>query len=164
MGKVVKVCTKLLEAISAAVLLVLTLMVFLNVMLRYTFNSGIVVTEELGRYFLVWILFVGSILAAGNNSHVRVDLFLNMLPRLPRAWVDVVCDLIMIYCCWLIVDGGWAQTILNSRNYLSVSGIPESSLYVSAFLAGVCIGAIILVRMIGKLILIFRAEPAQAEG
>ncbi|MDR3077497.1 MAG: TRAP transporter small permease subunit, partial [Planctomycetota bacterium] len=73
MGKVVKVCTKLLEAISAAVLLVLTLMVFLNVMLRYTFNSGIVVTEELGRYFLVWIRVVGSVLAAGTNSHVRGD-------------------------------------------------------------------------------------------
>ena len=145
-------------------LLALTLMVFLNVALRYTLNSGIVVTEELGRYFLVWLLFIGSILAAGDNAHVRVDLFFNMLPRLPRAWVDAACDLIMIYCCWLIVDGGWAQTILNSRNYMSVSGLPESSLYVSSFLAGVCIGAILLTRLVLKLIVIFRAEPARAEG
>jgi TRAP-type C4-dicarboxylate transport system permease small subunit len=117
------------------------------VVLRYFFNSSITVTEELGRYLMIWLLFIGAILAAGNDTHVRVDMFIRMLPRLPRIWVNIVCDLIMIFCCWLIVVGGWRQTVLNVNNILPVSGLPESYIYVSCFLAGVFIGLILLVRL-----------------
>ncbi len=147
----VKGCTHILEAAGAAVLFVLTIMVFLNVVLRYCFSSGIMVTEELGRYFLVWLVFAGAILAAGTDSHVRVDLFLNKLPRLPKAYVEIACDIIMIYCCWLITDGGWAQTKLNVNNYLAISNLPESWLYGSGFLAGLLIGLILLFRLVGRI-------------
>lgn len=157
------VCTHILEALAAALLFVLTFMVFLNVVLRYFFNSGITVTEELGRYFLVWLVFAGAILAAGSNSHVRVDLFIRKLPRLPRAWLDIVCDLIMIYCCWLIVQGGWQQTILNTSNYLAVSGLPESWLYGSGFLAGLLIGIILLVRMVARVLSLGQPDVKKAE-
>ncbi|MDR1535324.1 MAG: TRAP transporter small permease subunit, partial [Planctomycetota bacterium] len=68
MGSLVKICGKLLEAFGALALLVLTVMVFLNVVLRYFFNSSITVTEELGRYLMIWLLFIGAILAAGNDT------------------------------------------------------------------------------------------------
>jgi TRAP-type C4-dicarboxylate transport system permease small subunit len=152
MQALVKICTRFLEALSAAILFVLTLMVFLNVVLRYGFNSGITVTEELGRFLLVWLVFAGAILAAGNDTHVRVDLFVRKFPRLPRFWIDVICDVIMIYCCWLIVHGGWKQTLLNVHNYLSVSGVPESWLYGSGFVGGVLIGAILVARLVARLI------------
>ena len=167
MRAIVKVCTRILEAVGAAVLFVLTMMVFLNVVLRYGFNSGIMVTEELGRYFLVWLVFAGAILAAGAESHVRVDLFLNKIPRLPKAYVEIFCDLVMIYCCWLITTGGWAQTKLNVHNYLAVSGLPESWLYGSGFLAGLFIGIILLFRLAGRIASLGKpvAEPEnKSEG
>lgn len=164
MRTLVKICTKILEALSAAILLVLTLMVFINVVLRYGFNSGITVTEEMGRFLLVWLVFAGAILAAGADSHVRVDLFIRKLPRLPRFWVEVVCDLIMIYCCWLIVDGGWKQTILNTRNYLPVSGVAESWMYGSGFVGGLIIGLILVVRLAARLTTFRRPVAEKAEG
>ncbi|MDR1519729.1 MAG: TRAP transporter small permease [Planctomycetota bacterium] len=168
MGRLIKVCTKLLEAFGALALLVLTLMVFFNVVLRYGFNSSITVTEELGRYLMVWLLFVGAILAAGIDAHVRVDMFVGKLPRLPRVWVNIVCDLIMLYCCWLIVVGGYDQTILNRKNFLPVSGLPESLIYGSCLLAGILIGLILLARLAGRIASLGRPEPAaqanQTEG
>jgi TRAP-type C4-dicarboxylate transport system permease small subunit len=152
MQTLVKICTRILEALSAAILFVLTLMVFLNVVLRYGFNSGLTITEELGRFMLVWLVFAGAILAAGHDAHVRVDLFVRKIPRLPRLWIDVICDIIMIYCCWLIVYGGWKQTILNVHNYLAVSGVPESWLYGSGCIGGALIGAILVVRLVGRLV------------
>ncbi|MCL2000384.1 MAG: TRAP transporter small permease [Planctomycetes bacterium] len=148
---IVKVSTRILEAAGATILFVLTMMVFLNVVLRYGFNSGIMVTEELGRFFLVWLVFAGAILAAGADSHVRVDLFLNKLPRLPKAYVEIACDIIMIYCCWLITAGGWALTKLNVHNYMAVSGVPESWLYGSGFLCGLLIGIVLLFRLVGRI-------------
>jgi TRAP-type C4-dicarboxylate transport system permease small subunit len=161
MQTLVRICTRILEALSAAILFVLTLMVFLNVVLRYGFNSGITVTEELGRFLLVWLVFAGAILAAGSDAHVRVDLFVRKFPRLPRFWIEVICDVTMIYCCWLIVQGGWEQTVLNVHNYLSVSGVPESWMYGSGFVGGVLIGAILVVRLAAR-VASFR-RPAAGE-
>jgi TRAP-type C4-dicarboxylate transport system permease small subunit len=160
MQTVAAICTRLLEASSAAILFVLTMMTFVNVILRKCFNSGITVTEELGRYFLVWLLFTGAILAAGNRAHVKVDMFVSNLPRLPRVWVEIVCDGIMLYCCWLITSGGWALTLLNTENYMSVSGIPESTLYFSSVLSGIGMGAILAVRLIARLTMIGREDAA----
>jgi TRAP-type C4-dicarboxylate transport system permease small subunit len=151
MDAIIKICTRVLEGFSALVLFVLTIMTFLNVVLRKVFNSGITVTEEMGRYFLVWLLFTGAILAAGNSAHVRVDLFVGKLPRLPKAWVEILCDVIMIYCCWLITSGGWALTLLNRENYMSVSGIPESTLYFASVLSGLGMGVVLVIRLIGRL-------------
>jgi TRAP-type C4-dicarboxylate transport system permease small subunit len=89
-------------------------------------------------------------------------MFVRKLPRLPQIWVNVVCDLIMIYCCWLIVLGGYDQTILNRRNYLSVSGLPESLVYGSCFWAGVFIGLIVLVRLIGRLASLGQPDGGEA--
>ncbi len=160
MKNLVKVCTTVIEAASSLILLVLTFMVFINVVLRYAFNSGITVTEELGRYLFVWVVFAGAVLAAGANSHVRVDLFIRKLKPLPRALVDTLCDAIMIYCCYLIVVGGWAQTWLNMNNRLAVSNLPVGWLYLSGMLAGFCIGLILIVRVIAR----FASLNAEAKG
>ncbi len=150
MKKLVHYCTKGLEAFAALLLITLTLMVFLNVVLRYGFNSGITVTEELGRYLFVWLVFAGAILAAGSDSHVRVDLFVRKLPPIGQQIAATLCDLIMIYCCYLIAGGGWERTLRNMKTYLAVSGLPQGWLYLSGTLAGVVISLILIVRIIAR--------------
>ena len=152
MTKVIHYCTKGLEAFAGLLLFTLTVMIFLNVVLRYGFNSGITVTEELGRYLFVWLVFSGAILAAGTDSHVRVDMFVRKLPQLPRKYVAIVCDLIMLACCIMISIGGWERTMRGMTNYLAVSGLPQGWLYLSGTLAGVIIGIILIVRIITRLL------------
>jgi len=50
-----------IDALLATLLLAMVLMVFGNVVLRYAFNSGIVVSEELSRFCFVWLTFIGAI-------------------------------------------------------------------------------------------------------
>lgn len=161
MKTLIRYCTIALEVFTSTLLFVLTVMVFLNVVLRYGFNSGITVTEELGRYLFVWLVFGGAILAAGADSHVRVDMFVRLLPRVPRTVVDIVCDAIMLYCCILIVHGGYVQTMLNTNNFLAVSKLPVSWLYASGMLAGLFIGSILLVRMIGRIASLGKPAPVE---
>ena len=64
---------KAVEALLAALLLAMVLMVFGNVVLRYVFNSGIVVSEELARFCFVWLTFIGAIVAVRDNAHLGMD-------------------------------------------------------------------------------------------
>src|SRR3546814_18358001 len=63
----------LLEALLVALLFGMVVMVFGNVVLRYGFNSGLTVSEELSRYFFVWLTFVGAVVTFHENAHLGVE-------------------------------------------------------------------------------------------
>ena len=51
-------CCRAINLLIALALAVMVAMVFGNVVLRYAFNSGISVSEELSRWFFVWMIFL----------------------------------------------------------------------------------------------------------
>ncbi len=59
----------------------MVLMVFGNVVLRYVFNSGITVSEELSRFFFVWLTFIGAVVAMREGTHLGMDTVVARLPR-----------------------------------------------------------------------------------
>ena len=64
---------RLLEWTIAIVLALMVLLVFDNVLLRYVANSGITVSEELSRWLLVWMMFLGAIVAVKKYGQLRDD-------------------------------------------------------------------------------------------
>jgi TRAP-type C4-dicarboxylate transport system permease small subunit len=62
---------KLISVLVALCLLVMVLMVFGNVVLRYGFNSGLAVSEELSRWLFVWMTFLGAVIALRDNAQLR---------------------------------------------------------------------------------------------
>ena len=52
----------------------MVVMVFGNVVLRYAFNSGITVSEELSRWLFVWLTFLGAIVAIKEHGHLGTDM------------------------------------------------------------------------------------------
>ncbi|APA24379.1 2,3-diketo-L-gulonate TRAP transporter [Escherichia coli] len=65
---------KILEAILAINLAVLSCIVFINIILRYGFQTSILSVDELSRYLFVWLTFIGAIVAFMDNAHVQVHL------------------------------------------------------------------------------------------
>ena len=62
-------------------LAVMVVLVFGNVVLRYRFNSGITVSEELSRWLFVWVTFLGAIVALREHAHLGTDALVSRLPR-----------------------------------------------------------------------------------
>lgn len=151
MKSLVKVCSKILEIFASVTLLVLTVMVFVNVILRYFFNSGITATEELGRFFFVWLVFAGAVLAAGTDSHVKVDFVVAKLSAAGRKVIAVLGDALMVFICGLITVGGYKQGLVNMDNESPITKLPLSWMYFAGMTAGALIGLIILVRLVGRL-------------
>ena len=63
----------LLKFLIALFLAIMVVLVFGNVVLRYAFNSGITVSEELSRWLFVWLTFLGAIVAMREHGHLGVD-------------------------------------------------------------------------------------------
>ena len=139
--------SKLLQGLMVASMAIMSLLVFINVVLRYGFNSNIGVSEELSRLLFVWLTFFGAISAFAKNAHVGVDTFVRRMPLRLQRLVSILSNVAMLFVCGMILVGCWRLAVLSTDNYLPVSGIPVSTLYFAGVPAAIFIGGILVMRL-----------------
>ncbi|MDP0343595.1 TRAP transporter small permease [Glaesserella parasuis] len=150
--------SKALEFLVVIILSTMACLVFLNVVLRYGFNSSINITEEVSRYLFVWLIFLGAILAFSDNQHVSVTMLTDKLSPTTRHILRLFTDSIMLFCCYLVVQGGWVQFQLNLHNLSPISEIPTGVTYLAAVISGVFIAILIATRVISTAAILIRGE------
>src|SRR5438046_9885698 len=74
---------RLLKVAIAICLAAMVVLVFTNVVMRYLFNSGIATSEELSRWLLVWLTFLGAIVALRQHALLGAGTRVRALP--PRG-------------------------------------------------------------------------------
>ena len=84
------------DAFIAALLLSASVIIFVNVVLRYVFNTGFIWAEEFVRYEIVWLVFIGGSVAARKGIHIGVDAVLHVLPAAAARALKVTVGLICI--------------------------------------------------------------------
>jgi len=140
-----------LKVIVALLLGGMVVLVFSNVVLRYVFNSGISVYDELSRWAFVWLTFLGAIVALKERRHLGVDLLVAKLPASGRKACLVASHVLMLYATWLLLQGSWMQTVLNWDMPAAVSGLSTGLFYGVGVIFGVSAGLILLFDLWGLL-------------
>jgi TRAP-type transport system small permease protein len=120
---------KLLEALLVLLLAAMVLMVFGNVVLRYAFNSGITVSEELSRWAFVWLTFLGAILAVKEGAHLGTDVLVSRLGPTGKKLCLAAAEMLMLYAVWLVFSGSLAQTRINVSVQAPTTGWSMGWLY-----------------------------------
>lgn len=144
MSRVVNGYFVLLKALIALFLAIMVVLVFGNVVLRYAFNSGITVSEELSRWLFVWLTFLGAIVAMREHAHLGVDSFVKRLPAAGKKLCLVLSQLLMLYATWLLLVGSWEQTVINWDVAAPASGLSTGLFYGVGIVFAVSTGLILL--------------------
>ena len=145
MERILDLYCALLKGLIALCLAVMVVLVFGNVVLRYGFNSGITVSEELSRWLLVWLTFLGAIVALRKHAHLGVDTLVRALPPLGKKICFILSYLLMLYADWLLTLGSWKQTVLTFGDSAPASGISVGLFFYSSGLVFGVSAAVILV-------------------
>ena len=123
MERVLDLYCGLLKGVIALCLAVMVVLVFGNVVLRYGFNSGITVSEELSRWLLVWLTFLGAIVAVREHSHLGVDSLVRMLSPMGKRICFIINYCMMLFADWLLLTGSWQQTLINWDDRAPATGL-----------------------------------------
>jgi len=123
--KLIDQMCRLLSVVMVLFLAAMVVMVFGNVVLRYGFNSGITVSEELSRWLFVWMTFLGALVALRSHGHLGTDSLVSRLPVAGKKVCLAITHLIMLYMCWLMFRGGWQQMLIN---WNTTSAVMEASM------------------------------------
>ncbi|WP_429818018.1 TRAP transporter small permease [Ensifer sp. B1-9] len=132
----------------ALLLMGMVVLTFTNVVLRYAANSGLSFSEELSRWFYVWLVFIGSILAVYERGHIAMEGILHSLPRRVQSFCNIASALIMIGVSWLILKGSYAQSWLNLGAHAPATGLPMLFYYLPGVIFGIASIAILIIQII----------------
>src|SRR6266513_3210091 len=104
MAKLLDFYCEVLKAAIAMCLAAMVVLVFSNVVLRYVFNSGIAISEELSRWLLVWLTFLGAIVALRQHAHLGVDTLVRALPAAGKRVCFIASYCLMLFADWLLLS------------------------------------------------------------
>lgn len=148
MKKIIKWTWKSIDALIAAILVTMVVLVFANVVLRYGFHSGMRASVELSRLGLVWVVMLGAAVVLRRGEHLAVSEFSEAF--FPRA-VPVLrrlCWLVILVSSTMLFLGAINQTIANWNNISQLTGLPSSLFAIAGVISGLLMGLIAAVRIV----------------
>jgi TRAP-type C4-dicarboxylate transport system permease small subunit len=134
----------LLGKVIAILLALMVILVFGNVVLRYGFNSGITVSEELSRWMFVWLTFLGAIIAVREHGHLGTDFLIARLPVVGKKICLVIGYVLMLFMCWLMFKGSLEQTKINWTTEAPATGLSQGLFYGIGMIFAVSAGLMLL--------------------
>jgi TRAP-type C4-dicarboxylate transport system permease small subunit len=148
MGRIIDLYCRILKCTIAVCLAVMVVLVFGNVVLRYAFNSGITVSEELSRWLMVWLTFLGAIVALREHAHLGVDTLVRALPPTGKRICFVLSYGLMLYANWLLLAGSWRQTIITAGDRAPATNLSVGLFYGAGIVFGLSAGVILIYDLV----------------
>jgi len=143
------------------VTLLLVLVVFVDVVMRYLFKTSFVFTQELEWHLFAFIFLIGAGYTLLHDGHVRVDIIYQRLGVKGRAWINLIGVIFfLIPGCYLVISTSW-HFVSNSFSMLEGSpdpgGIPYRFIvkgtmtvgYFLLLLQGLSMGVHALLQILG---------------
>lgn len=95
------------ETAIAIILGLMTLITFINVVLRYGFNTGLIWGLEVTLFLFAWLVLFGVSYAVKITAHLGVDAVLNLLSPKSRKVLSLIAVAVCIAYAALMFKGGW---------------------------------------------------------
>jgi len=95
------------ETLISAILGVMTLITFANVVARYGFNKNILWALELTVFLFGWLVLLGASYAVKKGSHLGVDIVVNILTSKSRRVLGLVAVAVCVAFSFLMLKGAW---------------------------------------------------------
>lgn len=106
-----EISNKLEKGFLGGTIIFTSLLLFVNVVMRYVFLLPIYWAEELARYLMVWMIFIGASQVSKFGGHVAVDIVPRFLSKRSNTILTIIVNLICILFCILLAYFSFKQML-----------------------------------------------------
>lgn len=142
MGLLRKTCRllfKALEWFAIICMVVLTLIVFMDVILRYIFKQGFSWTQEIATLMLVWFSFIGMAIGVLEKIHISIEMFTSKLSAKGIAALECFNHILIALFGGLMVYFGAVIMDMTKLSTMPATKLPSSVLYIILPLSGILV-------------------------
>jgi len=122
-----RVLNRVEEAIICLLLVATTGLVFMDVVMRFGFNSGFIWSQELTLHMSAWFVLFGCSYGVKQGSHIGVDAFVNLFPPIGRRILTTLGCLLSLAYCGLIIYGGYVYLGKVKKIGIELEDIPVAT-------------------------------------
>ena len=94
------VIERIMRCLTMILLVLMVIIVFANVVSRYYLHASLAWSEEVARFMLVWLVFIGAFLAYIHDEHLGLDIPVAQFPPKVRKNVAVCTNLLVIFALY----------------------------------------------------------------
>ena len=137
-----RVLDKILGSFLVALMVLMVLAVLWQVFSRYVMNSPSSVTEELSRYLFIWIGILGAAYAAGQQTHISIDILHPKLNDQNRMRLRIFINSLIIFLSLAVLVIGGANLVYVNYDlgqYSAALNLPVSFVYLVVPLSGILV-------------------------
>lgn len=121
--------------ITAAI--IMTVMIFLQVIYRYVLADSLSFSEELARYMFIWSVAMGSALALKTRSHIGVDIVVERLPKSLASPAKIVASALNLLFFALLIWYGSEMVVETMDQESAALSLPMGYVYLAVPLSGI---------------------------
>lgn len=136
MKKLLTICENFVKYLVGVLLAAMVAIVFWNVVSRYFLGASIAWSEEISRFMLIWIVFLGAGLAYVKDEHLALDILIKAVPKKVAQVMQVIADLGVLYAIYIIVVGGYNLTMQSWDWLTPAAAVPYAYVYLVIPMAG----------------------------
>ncbi len=93
--------------VSIALMSIMTVILAIQVFMRYVMNNSLSWSEEMARYIFVWLIYISISYGAQSIKHIKIDAAMALFPAKWRRWVAILGDVLFLLFCLFIVWTAW---------------------------------------------------------
>lgn len=127
---------KAVKALLGIFLIIMSVVIIVQVIFRFGLHAALPWSEELTRYLMIYIVFIGAGYAARYGQLMRVELLEMMLPQKMRNWYMLFMGVIMVAAMAVIIVAGGAFVKMAMSQRSPSLQIPMAVVYFSIPLGG----------------------------
>jgi len=115
---------KLIGNVTAILMLLVMLNVFLDVLLRYFFHTGSIALQEMEWHIFATMFLLGISYALSDESHVRVDFIYDNLSKKRKAYINIFGTIFFLIPFALFIAYGSYEFVLDAYSVNEISEDP----------------------------------------
>ncbi len=115
------------EGVLSFLLVFMTLLVFVEVVMRYGFNTGINWSQEVTLHTSAWFVLFGISYGVKVGAHIGVDAITRLLEPETKRIVSIIAVLLCLLYCALIIEGAWVYLAKMYKLGLALDDTPVPS-------------------------------------
>jgi C4-dicarboxylate transporter DctQ subunit len=119
-----KIFNRLEEWIVALLLAAMTIATFMQVVLRYVFNSGFTWALELTTIFFAFMIFLGISYGVRVGAHIGVDALVKLMPPKQRRISSIVAVLLCMLYAGMVFYGSWEYVMKMRMVGIELEDLP----------------------------------------
>lgn len=137
--KLCRVLFRALEWFAMICMVILTCIVFADVILRYIFKQGFSWTQEISTLMLVWFSLIGMAIGVLEKIHINIEMFTVKMPKSVIHVLDFINYLLIAVFGGLMVYFGISIMNMTKLSTMPATKLPSSVLYIILPLSGILV-------------------------